>query len=44
MERAPEDGKESPRIDVRTLPESLARLWEDHAEVGSFLGFVFLAG
>ena len=28
MERAPEDGKESPRIDVRTLPESLARLWE----------------
>ena len=28
MERAPEDGKESPRIDVRTLPESVARLWE----------------
>ncbi|MBP72865.1 MAG: hypothetical protein CMA70_04695 [Euryarchaeota archaeon] len=28
MERAPEDGKESPRIDVRTLPESIARLWE----------------
>ena len=28
MERAPEDGKGSPRIDVRTLPESVARLWE----------------
>ena len=28
MERAPEDGKETPRIDVRTLPESIARLWE----------------
>ena len=28
MERAPEDGRESPRIDVRTLPESVARLWE----------------
>ena len=28
MERAPDDGKESPRIDVRTLPESVARLWE----------------
>lgn len=28
MERTPEDGKESPRIDVRTLPESVARLWE----------------
>ena len=28
MERAPEDGRESPKIDVRTLPESVARLWE----------------
>tara|TARA_Y100000287_G_scaffold120256_1_gene96832 strand:- start:90 stop:698 length:609 start_codon:yes stop_codon:yes gene_type:complete len=28
MERAPEDGRETPRIDVRTLPESVARLWE----------------
>ena len=28
MERAPEDGRETPRIDVRTLPESIARLWE----------------
>ena len=28
MERAPEDGRKSPRIDVRTLPESVARLWE----------------
>ena len=28
MERAPEDGNETPRIDVRTLPESIARLWE----------------
>ena len=28
MERAPEDGGKSPRIDVRTLPESVARLWE----------------
>ena len=28
MERAPEDSRKSPRIDVRTLPESVARLWE----------------
>ena len=28
MERAPEDGRETPRIDVKTLPESVARLWE----------------
>ena len=28
MERQPEDGSESPRIDVRSLPGSVARLWE----------------
>jgi len=28
MERAPEDGGGNPRIDVGTLPESVARLWE----------------
>jgi len=28
MERAPEDGRGNPRIDVGTLPESIARLWE----------------
>jgi hypothetical protein len=28
MDRVPEDGKEGPRIDVRTLPDSVARLWE----------------
>ena len=28
MERAPEDGRGNPRIDVGTLPESVARLWE----------------
>ena len=28
MERQPEDGSGSPRIDVRSLPESVARLWE----------------
>ncbi len=28
MDRQPEDGSGSPRIDVRSLPESVARLWE----------------
>lgn len=28
MDRVPEDGKKGPRIDVRTLPDSIARLWE----------------
>ena len=28
MDRQPEDGNESPRIDVRSLPDSVARLWE----------------
>ena len=28
MDRRPEDGSESPRIDVRSLPDSVARLWE----------------
>ena len=28
MDRQPEDGSESPRIDVRSLPDSVARLWE----------------
>ena len=28
MDRASDDGERTPRIDVRTLPESLARLWE----------------
>jgi hypothetical protein len=28
MERAPGGGKKGPRIDVRTLPDSVARLWE----------------
>ena len=28
MDRVPEDGKKEPRIDVRTLPDSVARLWE----------------
>ena len=28
MDRVPEDGKKGPRIDVRTLPDSVARLWE----------------
>ena len=28
MDRRSEDGSESPRIDVRSLPESVARLWE----------------
>lgn len=28
MERGPRDGKESSRIDVKVLPDSVARLWE----------------
>ena len=28
MDRQPEDGSESPRIDVRSLPDTVARLWE----------------
>ena len=28
MDRVPEDGKKRSRIDVRTLPDSVARLWE----------------
>ena len=28
MDRSGEDGSESPRIDVKTLPDSVARLWE----------------
>jgi hypothetical protein len=28
MDRVPEDGKKGPRIDVRTLPDSVAQLWE----------------
>ena len=28
MDRVPEDRKKGPRIDVRTLPDSVARLWE----------------
>ncbi len=28
MDRAPDDGKGSPRIDIRALPDSVARLWE----------------
>ncbi len=28
MDRAPGEGKKGPRIDVRTLPDSVARLWE----------------
>ena len=28
MDRTSDDGEGSPRIDVRTLPESVARLWE----------------
>jgi hypothetical protein len=28
MDRVPEDGKRGPRIDVRTLPDSVAQLWE----------------
>ncbi len=28
MERSGEDGRESPRIDVKTLPDSVVRLWE----------------
>lgn len=28
MDRASDDGKGSPHIDVKTLPESVARLWE----------------
>ena len=28
MDRSGEDGRESPRSDVKTLPDSVARLWE----------------
>ncbi len=28
MDRAPDDGEGSPRIDIRALPDSVARLWE----------------
>ena len=28
MDRAPDDGGGSPRIDIRALPDSVARLWE----------------
>ncbi len=28
MDRSPDDGSGSPRIDVRSLPDSVARLWE----------------
>ena len=28
MDRSGDDGSESPRIDVKTLPDSVARLWE----------------
>ena len=28
MDRSPDDGSRSPRIDVRSLPDSVARLWE----------------
>ena len=28
MERPGEDGRESPRIDVNSLPDSVVRLWE----------------
>ena len=28
MESGPKDGKETPRIDIKALPDSVARLWE----------------
>ena len=28
MESGPRDGKETPRIDIKALPDSVARLWE----------------
>ena len=40
MESGPRDGKETPRIDIKALPDSVARLWETMLRIEPKLGFI----